>query len=124
MGRVTESEVLAIMDSELAESVVAAYIISANTFTTNIVGDTTLPDDVLKEIERWLTAHMIASSKDKETKEEGAGGAYLKYAGFWGVGLQGTKYGQMVLSLDTSGKFAALDLKKMQARIRTVPEGD
>lgn len=123
-ARVTEAEVLAIMDNDLTEAQVTPYVTSANVFTTKIVGDTSLSADVLKEIERWLAAHMIASSKDKETKEEGAGNAYVKYSGYWTTGLNGTKYGQMVLALDSSGQFAKLDKAKLEARIRAVPEGD
>jgi hypothetical protein len=122
--RVTASEVLAIMDSALAESDISAFLISANVFVTNNLESSGLSESVLKEIERWVTAHMVAITKERQSKDEGAGTAYIKYTGQWGEGLLQTSYGQMAINLDSSGILANLANNKMKASIFVVPEFD
>ncbi len=118
MGRVTVAEVKAILDNtELSDSVIGSYITSANVMVTQALGGSSLGADVLKEIERWMVAHMIASSRERMAKSEEAGGARITYTGQFYTGLNSTPYGQMVLVLDTTGTMAALGGKavKLQA---------
>jgi len=76
---------------------------------TEIIGsNTTITDELKEEIERWLTAHMIAMTRERMAEREEAGSANIKYLGKAGMGLEGTPYGQMVLDLDTTGSFASL----------------
>ena len=111
-SRVTAEEVKAILnDTELTDDIIDTYISSANVFVNQVLVSTSLSSDVLKEIERWLTAHMIVISRERLTKEEGAGGAKVVYMGEVGKGLEATPYGQMVLELDTTGKMASLASK-------------
>lgn len=107
--RVTATEVKQILDnSKLTDTVVGAYITGANQLVTEVLGSSSLGDDLLKEIERWLTAHMIATTRERVAAEEGAGGAYIKYTGSYEQNLRSSPYGQHVLVLDTTGKFASL----------------
>lgn len=118
MGRVTVAEVKAILDdTALSDPVITTFITSANVMVTQALGSSTLGVSVLKEIERWMTAHMIASSRERMAKSEEAGGAKINYTGQFYTGLRGTPYGQMVLVLDTTGAMAALGGKavKLQA---------
>ncbi len=118
MGRVTVAEVKAILDdTALSDAVITTFITSANVMVTQALGSSTLGVSVLKEIERWMTAHMIASSRERMAKSEEAGGAKISYTGQFYTGLRGTPYGQMVLVLDTTGAMAALGGKavKLQA---------
>jgi hypothetical protein len=106
--RVTATEVRDIMDGcELSDSIVESFI-SAGTLVVDRVftGDTTISDALLKEIERWLVAHMIASTVHRTTSEEKIGDASVKYTGQWGKKLESTPYGQQVLLLDSSGMMA------------------
>ena len=121
MARVTEQDVLDIMDNTLDEDEISAHLLSANVFVTATLGDKGLSDEVLAEIERWTTAHMVASTKDRVSKEEGAGGAYIKWAGFWGKNFESTQYGQTALLLDTSGTLVALQKEKSSAWTKAVP---
>ncbi len=114
-ARVTEEEVLLIMDSALTEEAVESYVISANVFITNTLGSAGLSEALLKEIERWTAAHMIALSKERQSKEESAGTAAIKYAGQWGKGMEQTSYGQMAITLDSTGTLANLAKGKGQA---------
>jgi hypothetical protein len=58
------------------------------------------------------------------SKEEGAGGAYIKFAGDWGRGLDGTSHGQMAVMLDTTGTLAALVQRKGRAYLKAIPNFD
>ena len=115
-NRVTEAEVLEIMPTEtiLTESTILPYIDSANVFVTDLL-DGVLEDSVLTEIEKWLSAHMATVTKERLSKEAGAGGAYIKYAGVWGEELKSTQFGQMVLMLDTSNTLRGLINGKQSA---------
>jgi len=116
MARVTAAEVLAIMDGVTLDTpVVNGYINSAGiTIDANIVPIGKLSADVLKELEKWLAAHLISITRERLTTKEGAGGAYVEYAGVFGEGLKSTQYGQMVLFLDTTGTFAAMAGKRVK----------
>lgn len=115
MGRVSAVEVIAIMaeSDALTTTVVDAYIASSTVFITEAFDGVTISDDLLKEIERWFTAHMIASTRERVSKKEGAGGASIEYAIEVGMGMKGTQYGQTAIAIDTTGTLAILaDEKK------------
>lgn len=115
-ARVTAAEVKEILDnSTLTDPIINAFIAAATLLVDNVLStDTTLDADLLKEIERWLTAHMITVTPvgDRIVTEAGAGGASVKFAGTYGESLHASPYGQMVLTLDSTGKFAALNSKR------------
>lgn len=119
--RVTPAEVLVIMDNvTLDEAIVNSYIIGANAMVTDIFGTSSLVETTLKEIERWVSAHLIAVTRERMAKKEGAGGAFIEYAGSFGEGLQSTTFGQTAIALDYTGTLAALSLKKRQAWLRAI----
>ena len=121
--RVTPEDVKAILDNTgLSTTIISTFITSANVFVDATLLDKGLSDSVLKEIERWLTAHMIVSTRERQSKEEGAGGAYIKYAGEWGKGLNLTTYGQMAVSLDTSNTLSAMADGKKSAWTKAIPQ--
>ena len=108
MARVTIAEVKLIIDTSLEDTNVTAYITAANALVTDVLASSGLGDVLLKEIERWLTAHLIAATQERQSKKEEAGGAKVEYTGVYGDGLKLTSYGQMVLTLDSSGLMASL----------------
>jgi len=114
MERVTPDDVRKIMvDCPEDDSIVDVYILGANRFITRVFSTPpTLDEETLFELERWFTAHMIAVSLARTTVEEMVGDATIKYAGKWGDRLLSTPYGQMVLTLDTTGKIATMSGKK------------
>ncbi len=121
MARVTATEVKAIITTALGDTAVEAFIDIANPMVTNTV-TCGLAATTLKEIERWLTAHLISITQERMTTEEKLGEAAVKYAGVYGEGLKATSYGQMVLMLDTCGGFA--NLGKKAADIKAIPSFD
>lgn len=113
--RVTAAEVKEIMaDVTLADGIVNSYILGANSMVNTVLAGKTLSDELLKEIERWLSAHLIAVTRERMASKEGAGGAFIEYAGNYGEGLKSTSYGQTVLVLDSTGSFAAVGRKQVQ----------
>jgi hypothetical protein len=125
-ARVTAAEVKKILDDcTLTDAIINAFIAGATELVTQALGSSSLGANLLKEIERWLTAHLIATTPvgDQRTvTDEGAGGAYTKYAGTFGEGLHSTSYGQTVLALDTTGAMAGLSARK--ARIVAIESFD
>lgn len=111
-NRVTTIEVEQIMDldSSVTTETIAKFIGQANRLVTNrFTGDTTLSVATLADIECWLTAHMLALTPHARTASvERLGEARVDYTGKFGEGLKSTPYGQMVLSLDTTGKMATI----------------
>ena len=121
--RVTAAEVLEIMpaNTKLTSVTILPYITTANVFVTNAL-DGALDETILTEIERWLAAHMATVVRERLSKEAGAGGAYIKYAGVWEDELSSTQFGQMVLMLDTSNTLRNLKDGRKQARTYAIPE--
>ena len=110
--RATEEEVLQIIQTDLDEEGVTPYLSIANIMVTQVLADSGLEADVLKEIERWLTAHLIAITRTRQSRSEEVGGARVVYTGEFGAGLDSTTYGQMVKVLDTSGLMATVSGKR------------
>jgi hypothetical protein len=107
MPRTTATEVKKILDSTaLSDTDIDSYIVTANVLVNDVLGTGTT--DLLTEIEKWLTAHLIVSTRERQAESEEAGGAKIKYTGKYDAGLKSTTYGQMVLTLDTTGKMATL----------------
>jgi len=111
-NRVNASEVREIIDIDSSILDISSFILAANLLITKIFsGDTTTSAAELKELERWLSAHLI-SCLDPQTTEEWNEEVRVKYSGTFGKGLESTRYGQTVLMLDTTGKMATLGRKK------------
>lgn len=107
--RTTATKVKALLDnSTLTDAQVDEFIISANLFVTNHLGGEGLANDTLTDIERWIAAHMISVTRERQAKKEEAGSAKVEYAGDWGSGLNMTSYGQMAVKLDTTGTLEDL----------------
>jgi len=116
MARTTAAEVRLIMDNltedNLSTTRIDSFILGANALVTKILGDdVSIGTVLLEDIERWFTAHMIASTVWKTTTEEKLGDATVKYTGEWKQNLSSTPYGQMVLQLDITGKMANIGKK-------------
>ena len=124
MARVTATEVKAIMDScTVDDTVVDVFITSANVLITEVFdGDTDMGATLLKEIERWFTAHMLASTLCRTTTDEKLGEAAVKYTGLFREKLSSTPYGQVVMQLDFTGKMA--NIGKRRASIYAIESFD
>ncbi|MFA5526892.1 MAG: DUF4054 domain-containing protein [Acholeplasmataceae bacterium] len=115
MSDVTAADVKNILDTSLEEADINAFIGGAAALVDSVVG--TVTDTLKFEIVRWLTAHLIASTREQQIAEATAGPASVKFQGQSGLGLNSTQYGQQVKILDASGKLAALDKQKVAASL-------
>jgi hypothetical protein len=109
--RVESDAVKEIIETSLTDPEIDAFITAANLTVTKLLADEDLSDDQLREIERWLAAHFIASTRERQVAQETAGQADTTYVGKSGMGLDATFYGQQAKILDTSGTLASLSDK-------------
>lgn len=108
-NRVTSAEVKKIIDTT---EDVNACIDAANVLVTERLGGTTLSTSHLKEIERWLAAHFVACSIDRQASSVKVGAAQDTYMGqSEGEGLKATTYGQQAIMLDSTGILNKLGKK-------------
>lgn len=109
--RVTAEEVKQIIDTDLTEEEVDPFIQSANVLVTSVMTSSGASDDLLSEIEKWLSAHFVAI-RDPRLKQIKIGEITESYYGTSGQGLNHTPYGQQVLMLDYTGSFSNLGKRK------------
>jgi len=121
MARTTIEEVIKILDNTgLSDAILTAFVDSANVFVTQSLGSTSLSATVLTEIEKWIAAHMVAITRERTAQKEGAGGAEITYTGKWGEQLRATNYGQMAITLDTTGTLDELSNGRRSATIQAI----
>ena len=121
MARVTATEVRVIITTSLLDAAIEAYIEIANPMVTETV-TCGLSASALKEIERWLTAHLISITQERLAVKKRLGEAEITYANVYGDGFKSTQYGKMVLQLDSCGGFANLGKKAISFKAITSPE--
>ena len=112
MARVTEDEVKAIFPYP-DNADLTPFIDSAHLVVEGTLGSEGLSEDLLKEIERWLSAHFASARYSVNSKEK-VGDVDVTKQGKWGMGLDSTDYGQKVKLLDPTGKLDELDDIKKQ----------
>jgi hypothetical protein len=119
MARVDSDEVKELIATT---ETITAQINAANVLITEVLGsETTITTDHLKELERWVAAHLVACSIERQGVEEKIGGTTVKYVGNAdreARNLNLTSYGQQAIMLDTTGRLASLGGRK--ARVDTV----
>jgi hypothetical protein len=122
--RVSFLDVKQIISTDLDVLEIKAYIAAANAFVDGNLLGKGLSDVQLKEIERWMTAHLIASTREQQAKSESAGGASITYQGVTGTGLNSTFYGQQAVVLDSSGTLLCISSGIKMASMYVVPSFD
>lgn len=106
-ARVSPDDVLDIIDTLLTEDQINAFINSANVLVNNKLTNLGLGEDLLAEIEKWLSAHFLAI-RDQIPSRERVDKWDATYQGKTDMGLRSTTYGQQALALDYTGTLAAL----------------
>lgn len=117
--RIIEADVRAILETSLDDGDIQVYIAVANGILSAELSNSGLGAATMANIERWLTAHLIASTRERMGKSEKLGEAAITYIGSFGIGLDSTPYGQTAKMLDSTGKLANMGKKsiKIQAII-------
>jgi hypothetical protein len=102
--RATPAEVVAIFPTTVD---VLPFMMTASTLVETTLGVSGLGEPTLREIEIWWTAHLLSLSSPAVISRK-LGQTDLTYEhGTLGTGLASTRYGQVVLQLDTSGTLVA-----------------
>lgn len=119
MARVTEAEVKELIATS---ETITAQINAANVLVTEVLGsESSITTDHLKEIERYVAAHFVACTIERQASEEKIGATMVKYVGFADRDaklLSLTSHGQCAIILDTTGRLAQLGKRK--ARVDTI----
>lgn len=114
--RTTIDTVKVIIPTALEDDEIRDIILMANVIVTRQVGGEGLATALLKDLETWMTAHLIAIGKERQPMSEKVGDIWLTFQKNEPGFLQSTSYGQMVLFLDTSGKFQQASNKRIIIR--------
>lgn len=120
MPRTTPDKVRRILDTDLDNPHIEAYIEGANQLVTAILEGKNLTDELMENIERWLTAHMIASTRDREAIMQKAGPAEQRFSDIFEKRLDSTSYGQMAIALDPTGGLFDLSVQRRPIRIHAI----
>ncbi|MFP4019432.1 MAG: hypothetical protein ACLFUH_09305 [Bacteroidales bacterium] len=105
--RTTVEEVKNILDTDLDDAIIEDYIETANLQVTDTIGDKGLGEDRLRQIEKYLAAHFVVVTRERQAEMEEIDNARIRYAGTFGKYLEMSSYGQQVLILDTTGNLAS-----------------
>lgn len=127
MSRVVIEDVKDIFDTTMSDSSIEAFITSATNIVSNgpALSPVGLGADELKEIERYVAAHLCCLMDPREIRHKtGDAEAWFQpnVTTAFGQGLRFTNYGQMALVLDRSGTLAKLGM--MKASFRVSPRED
>ena len=119
MPRVTEAEVKKILSTTLTNEGITPFLTAANVLITDVLTDEDYGNLLMKEIEKWLTAHFVAI-RDPQIAKEKIGDVDATYQGKTGLGLNHTSYGQQVMVLEHHGKLAEIAQSKGPAEVKTI----
>lgn len=103
--KATADEVRLILNTTLSNDSLEAFINSADVVVNNMYAEENVSEAVKHEVCLWLSAHFAAMRERQETEVE-ISGSRAKFGGKFGDVLRFTQYGQQVLLLDPTGKFA------------------
>jgi hypothetical protein len=122
-ARTTKTQVRYVIETALEDDEIDALITQANSIVTRTLENEALGDSLLKDIETWLTAHLIAMGKERQPISEKVGDIWVTFEKNGAkTFLERTTYGQMVLFLDPTGLFQKSSMKR--ASIRAIKQND
>jgi hypothetical protein len=105
-------------DTSVSDDDIALLVDIASRHVDDVLSSTTLTAGTLKDIELYLAAHLLALRTGNFSRRK-VNDSEDEYALKTGEGLKSTRFGQQAISLDTSGKLAALGTTR--ARFRVYP---
>ena len=120
MARTDADKVKMILETDLSDPIIDAYIEGATELVTSLLDDKGLTDDLMENIERWLTAHMITVTRSREAIRQKAGPAEQEFSDVFEKRLDSTSYGQMAMALDPTGTLADLNAHRRPMRIHAI----
>lgn len=121
-ARVSPADVKEIIETDLADTALHVFINTAHNLVQDALVSTSagLSNARLTDIELWLSAHYLAVGMERQVQSERVGDEWqATYEGKTDMGLNSTRYGQMALGLDTSGKLATLGKQRARFKVFT-----
>ncbi len=103
--RVSAADVKKIIATALVDDEIDAYILAAHQSVESTLAEEDVGEALKKEIERWLAAHFMATTRDQQLQQASAGPASATFQGKTAMGLNSTFYGQQVMVLDHTGAY-------------------
>ncbi len=101
MARVTDNEVKVVIPTSIT---ITAFVDVANRLVTDLLGSAGLTSAVLKDIELYVAAHVVALRVERGApRYEQIGDSRMSWDTVAGPGLKMTRFGQLAIILDTSG---------------------
>ncbi len=121
-ARVTADGVKTVIETSIKDEDVTAHMIhTANLFVDTHLLSENHSEPILTEIEKYLAAHLVALTEEKGgVTRSKMGDADESYANVFDTGFRSTRYGQMAITLDTSGVLARLAITNAKAEFRVV----
>ena len=113
--RVTEHQVQLVVDIPSGEDV-QLFIDIASRLVDELLSTSSLTSKRLADIELYLAAHLVVlTTEGGGVTMQRTGASSVQYSQLQGDDLKLTRFGQMALALDTTGKLASS--RKEKARI-------
>ncbi len=107
MVRVTDEQVQRVVDIPSGVEV-ETFIEVASRLVDDVLASAGLSSGRLADIELYLSAHLVALTEEGGgITMQRTGASSIQYAQLKGEGLKLTRFGQIALDLDTSGKLKA-----------------
>lgn len=119
MARVTDAEVEAIIEYDDSIDLTPFILVANIMVTDNCADDDDYDADLLKEIERWLSAHFY-HIRDQHVASEKAGTVAVTYQYKVDLALNVTTYGQQAMLLDFNGHLAQLNKRIVDGEAATI----
>jgi len=120
MARTTRAnmELVADIDATVDDTVIDAFITTANELVTECCSDSGYTSTRLELIERWLSCHFYQIQEQPALSEK-AGSVSVRYMSKVDLHLKLTHYGQQALLLDTKGGLAQLNERMTKGKSAT-----
>jgi hypothetical protein len=119
---VTPGDVSAIIDTERD---VTPFLETANVVVGSILASSGLAQNVLDQITKYIAAHFVWLTESNSLVQKEVGGTREVYRTFSdkSTGFQTSRFGQMALTLDTTGTLAAKTANNgMKALFSVIPQ--
>lgn len=118
--RVTDADVKEIIDVQTSRDT-SIFINLANRFVDLHLLPEGISEGVLTDIELYLAAHFTAITVERGgLTSEVTGDSEASYANVYEAGFGSTRYGQIALTLDSSGKLRDLGTPALKAMFTVV----
>ena len=122
VARILAVQVRDLIDTSIGETVLTdSFIDTAHVYVDSNLLSTSHSEAMLAKIELYLAAHFVAITEERGgLRSTKLGDSTDAFADVYSAGLNSTRFGQIALTLDTSGTLAAIGTTGLKAEFRVV----